>query len=715
MRVRPSGAETTSSTRLTRLATALPLSLLSASAIALAAPAAKAQADDERSGVDVDVSVGVNGAWQSGGPALVHVSISADELIDGEFVASMQNSAITLRQEIEIAAGTTKEYTFTLPTMWDEPRVEVTVLDDGDEVASASGRARMTNDELVGVLPRLAARFEELPPQVRLPEGIGSAQIAVIPAGVVDLGVSGLQSFDTIVAGADDLTELTERQREDVLRWVSLGGILVLDDGESAAALPDEWQPGRGGYAWAGLGEVRIVDGAASDGDWADFIAPTPVGQTGMMMGSEMMVDPQRDLAGRSGVDLPSIAPLAIGVVAYAVVLGPVLYFVLRRWRRLTLGWVVIPAVAVLTAGGIAVAGNGVFDEGEPATATFVQTTPGGAYAISTVLTYSSAGGTNALTTPAGWGHLDNAAMWFDPMSRPIEIEPHPDGTQTTRERLEATQASVRSFEGPADAVPLEITAELDGSTISGTITNDGDTTLRDVAVFAGQRQVNIGEVPAGETVEWELRAQDVVDLTFETRGARAWGEPWGPNGEPDDRSGEFGAEFGIWGTTSGRLDLFPAGMARVVGWTDARPDDLVPDASSRTAVSALTPVSGELGAPTVRYSITRGPFMAMMGPGTSDQVVRYLLPPDADTSDADLVLLGTNRLDIEEVSFWTGSEWEEADASLDAIPVPPAAVRNGAVLVTTDVDMNTGMPAVLTLTTADEAAEAADPDETDE
>lgn len=677
-------------------------------AIGMATPSAHAQTDDDRSGVELDLTVGVNGLWQSGGPVLVHVDITAEELVDGEFVATMENSPVSLRQEIEIAAGTTKEYTFTLPTMWDEPWIELTVLDGGDEVASARGRARMTGDELVGVLPRLASRFEELPPQVRLPEGIGSAQLAAITTGVIDLGVSGLQSFDTVVAGADDLTELTDRQRDELFRWVSLGGILLLDDGEAATALPDEWQPGRSGYSWAGLGEVRIVDGAASDGEWTAIIAPTPVGQPGMMMGSEMMVDPQRDLAGRSGVDLPSIAPLAIGVVVYAVVLGPVLYLVLRRWRRLTLGWVVIPAVAVLTAGGIAVAGDGVFDEGEPATATFVQTSPGGAYAISTVLTYSSAGGTNSLTTPAGWGHLGNSAMWFDPMGRPVEIEPHADGSQTTRERLEATQASVRTYEGPTGTEPLELTAELTGRTISGTVTNGGATALVDVAVFAGQRQVNIGEIPPGETVDWEVRATDLIEFTFETRGARAWGDPWGPNGQLDDRSTELGAEFGIWGTTSGRLDLFPAGLARVVGWTDSRPDDLVPDASSRTAISALAPVVGDIGAPTVRYSVTRGPFMAMMGPGSSDQVIRYLLPPDAVTSAADLVLRGADRADIEEVSFWTGTEWEEADATLDAIPVPAEAIRSGAVLVMTDVDMNTGVPGVLTLTTAD-------PDEADE
>ena len=91
-----------------------------------------------------------------------------------------------------------------------------------------------------------------------------------------------------------------------------------------------------------------------------------------------MMVDPQQDLARRAGLDLPSITPLVLGIAVYAIVLGPIVYFVLRRMRRLTLGWFVIPVVAVLTAGGVAVAGGGALRNGNPATATFLQDVGGG-------------------------------------------------------------------------------------------------------------------------------------------------------------------------------------------------------------------------------------------------------------------------------------------------------------------------------------------------
>ena len=166
------------------------------------------------------------------------------------------------------------------------------------------------------MLPRLAARFGELPDTAALADGLGSARLTVFDPNLLDLGVIALQTFDTLIASGDDLVGLDAGQLADILRWVSIGGILVVDDDAGLAVLPDEWQPGRNGVAWAGLGEIHHVKGAASAGAWGPVISATTSGSIGSMFGTEMMTDPQFDLANRSGVDLPSITPLAIGLGA---------------------------------------------------------------------------------------------------------------------------------------------------------------------------------------------------------------------------------------------------------------------------------------------------------------------------------------------------------------------------------------------------------------
>ena len=131
-----------------------------------------------------------------------------------------------------------------------------------------------------------------------------------------------------------------------------------------------------------------------------------------------------------------------------------------RRWRRLTLGWVVIPTLAVLTAGGIAVAGDGMFSEGDPAAAVFVQTTPGGAYELATALTYSSDGGVARQVLPVGWSVMTGGNMFGPTDMSSTVLEPTADGRLTSSVRLEAMQANVRSYEGPAPDLDLQVTAE---------------------------------------------------------------------------------------------------------------------------------------------------------------------------------------------------------------------------------------------------------------
>jgi hypothetical protein len=664
-----------------------------------------AAAPPASSAAELSVEIGADGFVEAGDSFLVRVDVSANELIDGELFASLAASPTTFRTDIEVAAGTTKRYAFVLPLWWDAPRVTVSVTDGGEQLASETVSARAGQAEIVGVLPRLAARFDELPDTAALADGLGSARLTVFDLELLDLGVAALQTFDTLIVSGDDLTGLDDGQLADVLRWVSIGGVLVVDDEAGLAALPDEWQPGTNGAAWAGLGEIRHVKGAASAGAWGPVISPTTTGSIGNMVGTEMMSDTQFDLANRSGVDLPSITPLAIGLGIYAVVLGPGVYFALRKWRRLTLGWVVIPALAVLTAGGIAVAGDGVFRQGDPAATVFVQTTPGGAYELASALTYSSNGGVSRQVLPAGWNVLAGGNMFGPPDMSSTMLEPTAGGVLTSSVRLEAMQANVRSYEGPAPELDLEVTAEFTtdgdgGGTISGTVTNRTGRDLVDVAVFAGNANRKIGELADGDTAEWEVRAPRTLQFDFQSRGAAVWGQPWDNMGNPVVRNtDEAGAEYGIWGLASMRFDLFPGGMARVVGWTGNFDTGLFDGESSTVAaVSALAPITSDVaGAATVRAILVRHPWMG--GGAGTDQMIRYLLPPDASTEE--LVITGMEDVDVEELAAWDGRQWFDLAIDDDVAALPESAVRQGSVLIRTDIDMNSGTIGYPTLTSA--------------
>lgn len=665
------------------------------------------EADASNAAATLDVTVGVGGQVEQGDPLLVHIEVTARELVDGELVATVDSpSVVAARVPLQVPAGSTKQVTVVLPSGWDNPRVNVALTDDGDTVATAVGRARFTsNDEFVGLLPRFSTRMGELPDTVALGDGLGEASFAVLDTDILDLGTPALRTFDTIVAGGDDISSLGDGEQLSLFSWVSQGGILVLDDDRAIVDLPDAWQPADDSeYALADLGEVRLSGGAAAGGRWTEVIAPTSIGLAGTNnQGSEMNTDPQSDLAVRAGLALPSIGPLAIGLGIYALVIGPVLYFALRRSRRLTLGWALIPLVAVLTAGGIAVAGGGGLRQGHPAVSSFVQSFPGGSYVLADMVTFASRDGDAAVNLPAGWSVASNTnGFWGDPSQiGAADVERAPDGSSQLVTSLESDQASVRMIAGTEAVESRLVTTAVvgDDGFVTGTVTNNTDMAMHAVAVFVGSRSAMVGDLDAGAEADWKVRAPDNLQWQWTQRGTDAWPGEWGQGGlrASDDR-----VEFGIWGLASFDLDLFPTGMARVVGWTDERPSPLIerPGESdeSVSAVSSLEPITsaeGVVNAADVRATVVRSPFVN--GVGTT-MIVRYVLPAGHDSNP--LTITGAQRVGVDEVQFWGGSDWTDADpvANLRAIDVPPDAVLGGVVLVRSRVNSDQGFTGTPTL-----------------
>jgi hypothetical protein len=652
--------------------------LATLTAVGLATPTGRAHAD-----TTVDATAGVNGFADPLRPVVVSVRVSADELVDGHVEVSQDGSATVVRQELQVPAGTTKDVQLLVPGPFFAGTLQIDVRDGDRLVATRDLRVRAEDDvELVGVLPRLLARGQELPDQVTLASGTGRAELAALPLDVLDLGPGALEAYDTIAGTSDDVAAIDAEQRSSLLLWVNTGGRLLLDDAAAIDTLPAAWRPGPAGYAWAGVGEVRVVDGAASRGEWGAIVEPSAVAVSDMFAG-EIFVDPEADLARRSGLRLPSLTPIVVTLAIYGLVIGPVVYLLLRRARRLTLGWVVIPIVAVLTTGGIVAAGGRYRSGGNPATSTFVDLSPGGSQALTTVLAFERSGGTTTVSAPAGWTVDDTVAMWNGRRGDgPRALTASPDGVALTMS-LEAGQVATETMTGPTATADFAVSATMrpDGE-LGGTVVNGTAAALRDVAVFVGPRAVRVGDLAAGATAEWSTPAPDRLER-FVSRADQVWSMPF----EPGSQSQR--AELGIWGAASLRFDLFAPGLVRAVGWADDIDPtlDIGRDASTRTALSATAPVdaAGEpLGAATVRAALVRTPF-GQFGDGTGDLVYRYVLPPGA--AGDGLQLTDVDNL-ITDVAVWDGTGWIDLDDGAgDALTVPVPAVRGGTLLVRAVVD----------------------------
>ena len=613
--------------------------------------------------------------------------MTSSETIDGEIevVLPFANTSVTRR--VQVAGSTTKQVFVVVPTTFDQRDVSVRFTVGGDVVAEE--RLTLTTSssvEIVGIMPALATRLGDVPEQVQLASDLGRAQLQEIPDEYFTLGPAALEAYDTIVGVGGDLAALDAGGRGNLLAWLNHGGRLLLDDDAGLDVLPEAWRPGPAGYAWAGRGEVRFVDGAATAGRFGDIIEPSsssPTEQPGGFFGAtEGGSSIQEDLARRAGVKLPSLTPILVGMVIYVLVVGPLLYVGLRMWRRLALGWALVPLLAVVSAGAILVVARDFRDGGRPAAVAFSDGFPGGSEDQVAMLTFTRSGGTSRIAFPTGW-QVTASLNGFQNFDIAHLFASTPE-SGTFEARLEPGQVTDAAFVGLGGDVGLSVTARTVDATIVGTVTNSTPGTLADVAVFSAGDSQLIGTLAPGESKDYEMTARPLPQVFGLAQSV--WSRP--------DQGLGFGtasdkAEFAIWSLASERLALYPTGLVRAAGWTDdlGTSSNAGTSVATRTVLTSTAPVlpgDGPLSEGAVRTVQVRSPF-DQFGGGTGDAALRYLLPPGI----ADQPLEVSAAVGMKSLEFWDGEEWMDVPIDQRTAAVPPEAVRDGVVLMRIQSDVN--------------------------
>ena len=361
----------------------------------------------ESSGAVVKADTVLSNEYGFGDNVVVRATVEATSLVNGQLSVGSAGGTTSIVRDIQVPGGSTKEFLFVVPvsTFNGLPEMQVQLRHGTDVLADKKVSFTHTADlDVTGLLPRLRSQSAQLPGRVALEPDVRRSIFVEVPAEVMDLGLGALGQLDTIAGTSADLAGLSTTGRAALIGWISAGGRLVLDDDTDLGALPESWRPQPGSYAQAGLGEVALVDGKASAGKWKEILLPSEIDQMdGGFGGGEIFMDPQMSLARRAGVSPPGLSPILIGLSLYVLVVGPVLYLVLRAMRRLTLAWLVIPALAIVTAVGVAIGGGSWRRVGHPVANLTREAYPGGSATSSETLVFSRGGGRTSIALPAGW------------------------------------------------------------------------------------------------------------------------------------------------------------------------------------------------------------------------------------------------------------------------------------------------------------------------
>jgi hypothetical protein len=624
-------------------------------------------------------TAGLRGWHDPGDHVVVTAVVESSSFFAGRIDVVAPSGAVSSRA-VEVAGGTSKKVQVVVLTPFDPQSIQVRLVDDDDPVATRSLSLRAAYEvELVGVMPAMATRAGKVPEQVSMASDTGGAQLEPIDPDLLALGPAALDVYDTIVAASTDVNALTDDQLPALLGWLNRGGRLVVDDDGTLTALPADWRPGVAGYSWAGRGEVHVRAGRASQGEWASLIEPSgsSVNDSSTYLFGPGPVDIQRELARRAGVELPSLTPLLIPLILYWLVVSVVLFVVLKLARRMTLAWVAIPLLAVLTASGVVVYGNHWRSAGEPTASVFVDGYPGGGVAQLTALTFTRRGGTARVQLPANW-HSDSEINPSFGSASVLRTTASGEATVFSAS-LEPGQVATATLSGDTDDTGLVVRAEVDPeeNEVTGTITNRGTSALFDVAVFSKGGGRELGTLQPGESAEFAIDA-DPLPLGIGIAD-RVWRRRFDADGVSVAEQGSSLVEFGVWDLASSSINLHPSGLVRAAGWTDQRSSD-ARNVSARSVVTVTAPISpsgGVVHPASVRAARVRDPF-GPQGNFNSDTVLRYLLPATADQGAPLLLAL---PIGLDSVEVWTGSGWEKASAQRRTAILPTGAVRSGVVL----------------------------------
>jgi hypothetical protein len=247
----------------------------------------------------------------------------------------------------------------------------------------------------------------------------------------------------------------------------------------------------------------------------------------------------------------------------------------------------------------------------------------------------------------------------------------------------------------PAQGLEVTATAGADG-TLSGTVRNTTDQTLRKVIVLVGRRSWDTDSLAAGEEVEWQLKIDEGDEGGDGGPPERSWID-WN-RGEPQDPR----VDYALWSQARlDELDPYAPGWAVAAGWTDewTPPVDVGDPLEGRTVFTSRAPITAAAGGfpvESVRRDVLRNEADRdndndEFGVSGRALTARFTLPEGADPATPLKAVFASS---VTGFDVWDGAGWREVPCGnvednddpwggreQEAnCPLPPGMVRDGQI-----------------------------------
>ncbi|CAN5396203.1 hypothetical protein BH24ACT7_BH24ACT7_18300 [soil metagenome] len=444
--------------------------------------------------VTLTVTAGLDGRIAHDAPLVVDVELSSQVLVVGTLELDFGGTSMLA---VEVPAGGVKEYRMESLRSGRRTSYTVTLRDQaGEEITSFSGRVRVGETELVGILGvegiDTAIRSARTTPLER------TADVVRLEFGQIDGRITPLTY---LVAGSGTLGRLSDEARTVVASWVRDGGRL-LGTAEDLRLVAEP--TGTAVLAGTGVAVTRVgsgelgVVGSPTDmtaEQWSRIIRDTP-GTLDLIDSAGQGFDGGLVLAASSGQEaaVPALPWLLGGILLFVVLVGPVNMLVLRAVGRPEWSWLTIPVLSLLFLGGFWVLGRSqILDFTATHASVVVDDGQGTAVADAGLLVQVASAGNHVLALADGWQAYPVGAEFGGSMVEGVVRD------RTVVFELEDLGLGSTQVRWGSDGVALEATVDDTAEGLVVSVTNNTGSFLDAWGVVVGGRGFGAGDpLPAG-------------------------------------------------------------------------------------------------------------------------------------------------------------------------------------------------------------------------
>jgi hypothetical protein len=357
---------------------------------------------------------------------------------------------------------------------------------------------------------------------------------AGLPTDLVAMEVSGVQGVPGLPGLASSLGNPAVPGSVDVATGTRRSGVTVEAEGQVPILVEARVGRGRVLYSavdpsaepmasWSGTLPLlrQVLVRAAGDTADGQNSSPFPVSGKGVQAkGSSLF----QALSNIPSLDLPSPLLIALALIVFIVLVGPVNYFFLRRIHRPDLAWSTIPLLVVMSAGsiyGIGLKTRGTDVLADRVRLVYLRNGSSRAYVNAGTGVFAPHSGTHAVSTVNGSlvTTLAGGTQFFMGGNIPIPL-PFPGssgatGALTVNNRNPPTVGmtwpnadSIQAFgEEYAETQSGTLDAHLavTNGRLTGTIVNHTATTITDAVVLSGSAYSTFGAIRPGASVSVDI------------------------------------------------------------------------------------------------------------------------------------------------------------------------------------------------------------------